>query len=733
MIARLEHQRTGLAIVVGAAVLLAGCTGPAPAAAPAPAQQIGEPTAVATAAVANSQANPAARATPTANAAATASAASSGLAGRTTPVRRGAIAETTQFNGRVTGEEEVALAFSKRVTPVTIGVKVGDAFSRNQILVEADNTELQRSLKTAQDQVQTTILRLDQLRRLSSTSQRDAVAAAEQNVQQAMADLAKLQVGASDADKQAADAAVVNAKAALDRAQFDLGKLQAPPSAGQVADAQQVVAAATLALRQAEADAAKVNKGPDPVELRTAEKQVIDAQAAVTTAQADLDKLLNGPSAFDLRVAQREVDRAQASLNAARSVEKAADRDAAVAQAKLGLDDARDKLARLKQPPSPDLVQTARAKLDSAKAELANAQDKLDALRRGPDKVTFDRTTAAVEAARVTLRNAQDKLDALQAGPADGDVRAAQNAVDGAQLAYSAALARRDQIYGGPPAVDLVQARNRVAAAQAVVDRLRQGTGDDPLLQRELQLEQDQVSQFQADIEATRLRAPFDGRVVAVQATQGEPVEVGAAALVVTKLGVPIVEITLPAANSRQAPPTDANQDVLTRLAAQQPATVQIDDGSGTQYTAAVTRIGNGLAPGSRTVLLNVDWGDRTPPYGATALVQITISQKQNVLLVPRAAIQVSGDRKFVEYLDPVAGTRKVTEVTTGASDGTQTEIVSGLSEGQLVLGGPAPQAPQTTGVQAGRTPTPRTVTSSTPGAAPPSIEAPALASEPSR
>jgi multidrug efflux pump subunit AcrA (membrane-fusion protein) len=709
MLAQLKQRWTGMAAVAAAsAMAISACT-QAPSLAPAPVQRPTEQTPAA-APTPTTATNPGPRATATAAASATDVA----VAARTTPVRRGSISETAQLNGRVTGQDEVALTFNRRVVPATVGVKVGDSFTQNQILVESDNTELQRALKSAQDRVQTTMLRIDQTKRLSATSQRDATAAAEQTLQQALADLARVQAGSSEVEKQAADAAVLSAKAALQKAQLDLDKLDTPATPTQLADAQQAVATATLVLRSAEADAAKVANGADAIELRTAQKAVNDAQAALGTAQADLDRLQNGPSAFQLRAAQREVDRAQGALTVAQGMKSGSDRDAAVNQAKFNLADAEDKLANLKQPPTPELLQAARARVDGAQTDLANAQDKLAALQRGADPLTADKAKAAVDAARLTLQAAESRLAALQDGPDDSALRAARDTVNAAQVTLDAAQKRRDQVYNSPTQADLAQARNRVAAAQAAVDRAQAGQDEDPLLARELQLEQDEVTQIEADIEGTRLRAPFDGQVVSVPANPGEPVEVGAAALIVAKAGPPIVQVTLPSPNSRQAAPTDASQDIVGRIAAQQPAKVQVDDGSGMQFDATVTRLVNGLAPGSRNVQLAVNWGDRQPTYGSTALVQITVSQKQDALLIPRAAIQVSGDRKFVEYLDPTSGTRKVTEVSVGASDGSMTEIITGLSEGQLVLGAPVPQV-QTAGARstgsranAGATPAPQ-------------------------
>ncbi len=68
-----------------------------------------------------------------------------------------------------------------------------------------------------------------------------------------------------------------------------------------------------------------------------------------------------------------------------------------------------------------------------------------------------------------------------------------------------------------------------------------------------------------------------------------------------------------------------------------------------------------------------------------TALAMIVTQQRSDVLVVPNKAIKTSGQNKTVQVVLPSGGveTRKV---TTGISDGVNTEITDGLSEGEKVL-----------------------------------------------
>jgi multidrug efflux pump subunit AcrA (membrane-fusion protein) len=62
---------------------------------------------------------------------------------------------------------------------------------------------------------------------------------------------------------------------------------------------------------------------------------------------------------------------------------------------------------------------------------------------------------------------------------------------------------------------------------------------------------------------------------------------------------------------------------------------------------------------------------------------------KENVLLVPNTALLPKGAGHAVQVPAASGGTREV-EVQTGLTDGTQTEIVSGLQAGDQVMAIPS-------------------------------------------
>ena len=66
-----------------------------------------------------------------------------------------------------------------------------------------------------------------------------------------------------------------------------------------------------------------------------------------------------------------------------------------------------------------------------------------------------------------------------------------------------------------------------------------------------------------------------------------------------------------------------------------------------------------------------------------TANVTIVVEQRDNILLVPNRAVKTTGRQKIVNVV--VGGKPTSVNVTLGMSGDTQSEVVSGLNEGDVV------------------------------------------------
>jgi multidrug efflux pump subunit AcrA (membrane-fusion protein) len=67
------------------------------------------------------------------------------------------------------------------------------------------------------------------------------------------------------------------------------------------------------------------------------------------------------------------------------------------------------------------------------------------------------------------------------------------------------------------------------------------------------------------------------------------------------------------------------------------------------------------------------------------ASVTIIVDQAQNVLMVPNSALQRDGRNEVVNVQNDDGSTSRQT-VTTGLTNGTNTEITDGLTEGQTII-----------------------------------------------
>lgn len=119
-----------------------------------------------------------------------------------------------------------------------------------------------------------------------------------------------------------------------------------------------------------------------------------------------------------------------------------------------------------------------------------------------------------------------------------------------------------------------------------------------------------------------------------------------------------------------------------------QKATLEIDSLPGKTFTGKVVSIdkigtvSSGVTNYPAIIRLDTSSPDLLPNMSITA--NIILETKENVLVVPSSAIQTQGDQSLVRVLRN--GKEQNVFVETGLSSATQTEIISGLEEGDTVI-----------------------------------------------
>ena len=114
-------------------------------------------------------------------------------------------------------------------------------------------------------------------------------------------------------------------------------------------------------------------------------------------------------------------------------------------------------------------------------------------------------------------------------------------------------------------------------------------------------------------------------------------------------------------------------------------------------YIAPSAESNNGVV--TYAVRVSFPDGDARVKVGMTANLTITIARKETVLLVPNTALLPKGAGHIVQLLGADGRTTSDVDVQIGLSDGTQTEIISGLKAGDAVVTSPnLPQSPSRSG-----------------------------------
>ena len=435
-------------------------------------------------------------------------------------------------------------------------------------------------------------------------------------------------------------------------------------------------------LTQAEAGLASAEAGL--TRARTGNVTATDiasAEAALQSAQARLDDVRARPRPADLAAAQGRYDQARAaraSQTAALSAAKTRAESLVTQQANL-LRTVQDDYSRvywqnreLEQLPG-DLPQ---ARIDQAAAAarvVANAEEAL-AQARVAYAQAVEAEQAGLAAAESALRDAEAQLREVSAGATAEELTQAEAAVTQAR----ATLTRLRQ--GGTPA-EVAQAEAAVTQARASLERLSApATATDRDIQRAGLAQAEQaLAQARLRLDQATLRAPFAGVVTTVHSTTGSAISPSAPALVLIDRAPMHVDLRL-----------SENDVVQVRLG--QPVTLAIAALPGWTAVGTVGLIANAAATtgGVVTYRVRVDLEDRDPMVrlGMTADVTIVTAKREATLLVPNTALLPHGADQVAQILTADNTLRTVT-VQTGLSDDVNTEILSGLSEGDHVIAVP--------------------------------------------
>ena len=552
----------------------------------------------------------------------------------TARVQRTTLADTISATGPVTAAGAVPLNFKNSGKVSEIDVHIGDSVKAGQVLAKLDPTDLQSRLNQA-----------------------------KANLAAAQANYNKLVQGPRAADVEAAQVSIDAANRQLADARSALAAAQAV--AAKDASASQHAVDNTkknLTDVQAQVDAATAG---DRTAVQGAQQALADAQKqraalpAVVAQQIQQakDKLFSDQTTFDAQVARGQVskEQRQAALDADQ---------AAVDQANAS--------AQQQTVQAQTAVNRAQTALNNAEAALKN------------DLAKFQGQMASAQA---QVASAQDALNTAGAKDAQG-VQNAQAQLSSAVSAQETAKANYDKAVSLPSQADLANAKAQVDAQRAQVDLA------------------------QANLDAATLRAPSDGTVTAISGAVGQWLTGGALGGTAANAAAGNTSsssnngasgfISLTSLSGLQVS-AQVNEADIGRVHPGDAVTFTVDAFPGQTLTgkvAAVQPLGTASSNiVTYTVLIGVNTSKARLLPGMTANVTLTVAKRDNVLAVPSAAIafaqaqiaagrapgSTSSNSALAVIVVDTKGKTKLQPIQTGANDGRNTEVVSGLSEGQRV------------------------------------------------
>jgi len=351
---------------------------------------------------------------------------------------------------------------------------------------------------------------------------------------------------------------------------------------------------------------------------------------------------------LEMDALERELGAARLELERARVRLSQAERDqaAAIARAQLELDIRRLQLeAQRAKDPKPRKVQ-AEADLEQARLALQRAQEAYDAIAWRSDR-------AASREAQVLQ---QETINFQRA-----------------QAAYQLAL---QEIESYTYQVAILE--KQVALAELALQELQAGV--DPLLRNDVQRAELAVQRLEAEVKDHSIIAPFDGQVMSLNLVPGRVAEAFKPSIILGDTSG--LEIT-----------ADLNETQMRNLKEGMEVTFTLSDYPDQTWKGVIRLLpypfGGGGRPGladqDRSTHISVTSDRQSLKLGDLARVTVVLERKADALWLPPQAVRTFEGRKFVVVQEGDAQRR--VDVKIGIEGEDRVEIVSGLEQGQVVIG----------------------------------------------
>jgi len=313
-----------------------------------------------------------------------------------------------------------------------------------------------------------------------------------------------------------------------------------------------------------------------------------------------------------------------------------------------------------------------------------------DLVAEGQVLVELDKEnlTARVREVRAALLGAQANAKAAQAEldknkiEAEGvDVEFNKRAYDRADRLFKDGLLPQQKLDDARMAVEIAENRQRAALSQLAVTQARVAQAQAAIAQAEAAVER-----AEEELANATIRAPIKGMVLSRDVELGSPVSsilnLGAGATLVMVLG-DIREVFVRG---------KVDEADIGWVRSNQPARIKVETFKDRQFQGRVTQISPlGVEKDnvvSFEVKVSIDNASGELRANMSANAEIVLDEHKGTLLIPEKAVIYDAQRvAWVEVPQPGAPKgRERRQIKTGFSNGTRTEVVDGLKEGQQVI-----------------------------------------------
>ncbi|MBI1876524.1 MAG: efflux RND transporter periplasmic adaptor subunit [Acidobacteria bacterium] len=313
-----------------------------------------------------------------------------------------------------------------------------------------------------------------------------------------------------------------------------------------------------------------------------------------------------------------------------------------------------------------------------------------DRVRTGQMLAELDKEnlSARLREARAALMGAEANVRAAQAEheknkvEAEGpDVDLARRNLERADKLHADKLISQQNLEEARTQLSVAENRQHVASTQLGVTEARVGRAGAEVAQARAAFER-----AQEELDNATIKSPIDGIVLA------RPVEVGSPVSSILNMGANATLVMVLGDISQVYVKGEVDETDIGTVKLGQRARIRVETFKDRLFEGRVTQISPMGTKADNVVAFDVKVSIDNPTgellANMTANAEIVLDEHKRALVIPEMAIFYDAGRKpWADVVDPRSdsGKRRVA-ITIGISNGTRTEVVSGLGEGQRVV-----------------------------------------------